>query len=455
MPNHPLQEQIKELPLTPGVYLFKDKNNRVLYVGKSVRLRDRVKSYFTLRSHLGPRTRSMLAEATHIDTISTETELEALLLELELIKKYTPLYNSQWKDDKAYKYIEIKNAGKRRRVGIQRMVVADVWPWVTTTRQKKDPDSLYFGPFPEGTTVNRVITSVRRVFPWCKYRSTDEARREGKACFYSHIELCPGICEGRVTLDEYWKINDQLVTFLKGKKKVVQRYFTQQMSHASEREDFERAAMYRDLLNKLDYITQSFHTSREYLENVNLREDLRAEEVLDLTRLIGQAPPKDPLTFYIEGYDISNLGTQYTVGSRVASVGGEADKSKYRRYRIRREQLPNDFAAMKEMLTRRLKGKDPLPDLLLVDGGKGQLHTVMKVMEELDIPTPIIGLAKRFETIIVPREEGDYEIALPLDSPARRLVTRLRDESHRFAQNYHKLLRSKGMIGTAPKRRSS
>ncbi|NTV30944.1 GIY-YIG nuclease family protein [candidate division WWE3 bacterium] len=442
-----LVPSFESLPQSPGVYLFRDKEGKVLYVGKSVRLKDRVKSYFVLGgSHLGPKTNKLIQTTHNIDHIVTDSEIEALLLESDLIKRHKPPFNTQWKDDKSYKYIQVCFGALRKQRGLHYVVDKKYWPWITTSRKKDDRNSLYFGPFPAGRTVNSVLITLRRIFPWCKYQTFEQYRREEKACFYSHIGLCPGICNGSITLDEYWKIFDHLVLFLHGKKKTVQESFRKNMIDEAENEHFERAAFYRDQLEKINYITQQFHDPHEYLNNVNLREDLRAEELNQLLNVIGMNTEKYLSEFVIEGYDISNLGGLFTVASRVSFKGGDADKSQYRRYRIRREKLPNDFAAMKEVLARRLNGKDPYPDLILIDGGKGQLHAALEVIHQLGHTVPAIGLAKKLETIIVPSSDGYKELTLPANSPARKLVMRIRDESHRFAQSYHKHLRSKYML---------
>lgn len=480
-----LQSQIQQLLQSPGVYLFKDNKGEVLYVGKSVRLRDRVKSYYQVGNNLGPKTKRMIREIKKIDCIETESEIEALILEAELIKKHKPRYNTQWKDDKTYQFVKIENGKLRIEKGIRKMVKNRVWPWVTTSRQKDDLDALYFGPFPEGRTVKEVLKALRKIFPWCKYKSAQQKKRqkkprlrsgqsfggqarlrspEGKAnggqvCLYYHLGLCPGICADKVSLRDYWKTIDQLVLFLLGKKKLVQRNIKKHMDKAAKMRDFEKAAYYRDLSQKIDYVTQNFRDSSEYLENPNLKQDLRRQEVEELLEKLRrvkmfeenhQKHPTGVEGFRIEGYDISNLGKDFTVGSRVVFVGGEPVKSEYRRYKIKTDKLPDDYTALEEVLTRRfnppVSKKDNLPDLILIDGGKGQLSIARKVLVQKKLDLLVTGLAKQHETLIISIGTDRYqEVLLPQDSPALKLVMRVRDESHRFAKAYHKLLRRKSL----------
>jgi excinuclease ABC subunit C len=444
-----IKKQIARLPLTPGIYIYRDGQGKVLYVGKSVRLRDRVKSYFLPLNRIGTKTARLVEHIVKIDHIETDSEIEALLLEADLIKKYRPEFNTQWKDDKNYKYIKIENAVRRARRGLKKVVSDDRWPVVTTARRKDDPDAMYFGPFPEGGTINQVLKVLRRIFPWCQFRTADQARRAKKPCFYSHIGLCPGICSGRISLTEYWEITRNLIIFLKGKKSVLKKEFEKKMRQAAQENKFEKAAEYRDTLRKLDYVTQSFHDSHEYLVNTNLKQDLREEELRGLLAIVDPGMVRFKLSdlenFRIEGYDISNLGKKFTVASQVTFIGGESTKQEYRRYRIRHDQLPDDFAAMREVIKRRIK-KSPLPDLFLIDGGKGQLSVVLGVIHSNLMNVPAIGLAKKFETIIVPTGDLFTQVSLPKDSPALKLLMRIRDEAHRFAQSYHKLLRKKDLV---------
>lgn len=449
------EASLSSLPMRPGVYIFRSKTNTALYIGKSKSIRNRVKQYFTLQSHLGSRTVQLLTETTHIDHIETETEFEALLLEADLIKKNHPAFNTQWKDDKQYLYIKIQNAHYRRSRGISKTLIEERWPGISVARRSDDPEALFFGPFPNGTTVRTVLRTLRHAFPWCKFTTPSMAKRAKRPCFYSHINLCPGICSDSCTLKEYWNTIDQLILLLESKKRTVLRYYEKKMKTASSQQKFEEAGSFRDTLSHITYITQHFHSAHEYAENINLKEDLRIQEIHALFQALKLPLPVNPLQVVIEGYDISNLGKLHTVGSQVVFTGGDPDKSRYRRYKINHKNLPDDFAAMHEMLTRRAKKlvgtkEQQYPDLLLIDGGHGQLSSARSALKEAKITIPIFGLAKKEETLIVLNDRTDgvvfEEIKLPLDSPARTLVQRIRDEAHRFAQRYHKLLRAKSLI---------
>ncbi|MCA9392062.1 GIY-YIG nuclease family protein [candidate division WWE3 bacterium] len=452
--NKNLQKKIDKLPLSPGVYIYRDAKGRILYVGKSVRIRDRVKSYFANYDRLLPKTAQLVLLIRDIEHIVTESEIEALLLEASLIKKHKPFYNTIGKDDKTYVYIKIQNAKYRRRRGITKTVAEDRWPFVTTSRKTDDKDAIYFGPFPQGNTVRNLLKAMRRIFPWCKYSSRQQLKRAGKACFYSHINLCPGICDDSFGLKDYWHEIDRLLLFLEGKRSQVQKQLINKMNSASKIQDYESAAGFRDTLVQIDYITQNFRGSGAYLENPNLIDDVRANEITELFDVLGLPLTKDPLQIVIEGYDISNLGKENTVASRVTFLGGEPFKQLYRRYKIKRNKLPDDFAAMQEVIRRRIKSEDAMPDLILIDGGKGQVAAVSQVLQKFEVTVPYFGLAKRVETIIQPKdydqivdEESDYnEILLAKDSAARKLIQRVRDEAHRFAQRYHKKLRAERLI---------
>ena len=221
-----LNKQLQELPKLPGVYLFYDNSAKLLYVGKANSLFDRVSSYFHRLDLLGPKTQKLVSLIKHIDHITTETELEALLLEADLIKRHKPPYNIQWKDDKFYKFIAInlKSQISNLKAKTQNSKLNETWPIVTTSRRQEDPRTYYFGPFPQGKTVSDVLKTLRRIFPWCKYSGPP---RDKKPCFYYHLGLCPGICAGAITINDYSKIIADLVRFLQGGKvKILKEWQT-------------------------------------------------------------------------------------------------------------------------------------------------------------------------------------------------------------------------------------
>ena len=445
-----LETSISKLPKRPGIYIFRDETQKPLYIGKSKSIKERVKQYFTLRSHLGKRTHRLIKESVCIDYVETETEFEALLLEADYIKRYKPPFNTQWKDDKQYLYIKIQNANVKKKKGITVTLNEKRWPYVSISRRIDDPDALFFGPFPSSTIVRAVLRTLRRVFPWCKYASDKEHINAKRPCFYSHIGLCPGICKNTSTLKQYWGEIDHLVRLLNGNKKSVLKHYETLMNTASRKLDYETAAQHRDTISQLHYITQNFHSARDYAANINLKEDVRAKEIVALYRALLLQAPQDIHAVVIEGFDISNLGKTNTVGSHVVFVGGDPEKSRYRRYKINHKDLPDDFAAMGEMLSRRFKklssDKSERVDLILIDGGAGQLSVAIQAAEKYGITVPIFGLAKKEETLVTQTEDTYTQFTLPKTSEARALVQRIRDEAHRFAQRYHKLLRSKQML---------
>lgn len=476
-----LAAQISRLPQSPGVYIFRDKNGQTLYVGKSVRLQERVKSYFKTSQILGPRTRRMVQSIDKVHHIPTASELEALLLEADLIKRLKPKYNIQWRDDKGYKYIKIENARSGTQ-GLKEGREIKQWPYVTTSRKADDPHSLYFGPFPEGRTVTQVLKTLRKIFPWCHYKDKAALKRSGRPCLYYHLKQCPGICAGKISLREYWKIIHELIAFLSSNKEKLIWQYRQAMQQAAASRNFERAAYFRDKLHQLEYITQQFHQSSEYLQNPNLVEDIREQEIKALLRVLENNLPSFLISriqqsissiasFRIEAYDISNLGPEHTSASRVVFVGGEPDKSAYRRYRINLKKTPNDIAALREALQRRFRNYpgnsqetsegtpkttqpfNHLPHLILIDGGKGQVRVGLEVLaaKNLHLSTAVVGLAKREEDLILPiyKDQAPFwatgfkTIRLKRNSPALKLLQRTRDEAHRFAKKYHRYLRRK------------
>ncbi len=443
--NLKLKKQISMLSEQPGVYVYKDYKKQIIYIGKSVNIKNRVKSYFVNSKLLGPKTSQLVKNIVSVESISTDSEIEALLLESVLVKKHKPYFNIALKDDKNFKYIKILNGKYRNNIGITKVINQDVWPAITTERKITDPNALYFGPFPDGTIVIQVLKIFRQIFPWCKYQSHQEFLRNHKPCFYSHIRLCPGICNNSFTLKQYWDNFDRLIQVLNLKKDNLLSNLYKQMHKASINEEFEKATKIRDMITKIGYILQEFHAPEDYSINPNLRIDIRSEEINSLFNILNIKLNKDINDIRIEGYDISNFGSAYTVASQVTFIGGEPDKTQYRRYKINERELPNDYAAITEVISRRFKLKNQIniPDLILIDGGKGQLQSGLKSLSNRNLYIPMIGLAKKNETIIKLESNHISPISLNQNSPALKLIQRIRDESHRFANKYQRLLHQK------------
>lgn len=393
-----------KIPHKPGVYTYKDSKGSVLYVGKAIDLYSRVASYFN--KDVLPKTVALVEKIASIDTIIVESELEALILEANLIKKNLPPFNVRLLDDKDYLYIGLTREDFPKVVTLRRMDLG---------KMKK-----YWGPFPSTRTVRDSLKLLRRVFPWC-------AGKGRRACFYYHLGLCPGACTGVISKQDYNKIIRNFSKFLDGEKQELVEDLTKEMMKASENQRFEQAGEIKKMLSGINYMTQTNRVS-SYLQNPNFLEDERMLALQQLQKDLNLSK----LPERVEGYDISNIAGKEAVGSMVVLTNGEIDKSQYRKFKIHITGRPNDVAMHKEMLSRRLKHSEwPLPDLIIVDGGRGQARAVK-------LTIPIFGLAKRMEWLYPP--EGEV-IKLPRKSLSLKLLQRLRDESHRFAITYHRKLR--------------
>jgi excinuclease ABC subunit C len=573
-----LKEQLPSIPAKAGVYLMKDVNGKVIYVGKAVNLRSRVRSYFHASADHSPKTHYLRQDIADLDFIVTASELEALILECNLIKKYQPRYNVRLKDDKRYPYIKI--------------TWQEPYPRIFTVRRMQNDGAKYYGPFTATWAVSQTLDLLRKIFPYltCKREITGQDRR---ACLYYHIGRCPGPCIGAVSQEEYRALVRQICRFLEGKSEKIIDDLRAQMTAASERLEFERAVTLRDQIVALErvierqrvvssalanedviafarqdgdacvqvfFIRQGKLIGREYFvlegaadedarqimtsfvkqfydkaayvppeillqsgidealiiqswlrskrgtkvalkvprrgqkkELVQMAAEnaaetlahLRAQWLLDegksveaLAELqehleLAQPPAR------IECYDISNLQGQAATGSMVVFVKGVPRKSDYRRFKIRTVEGADDYAMMQEVLRRRFSravegtGKEGgpakdaawaiLPDLVVVDGGKGQINAALEVMDEYGLreAVPVVGLAKEREEIFVPGQPEP--ILLPRSSQGLFLMQRIRDEAHRFALQYHRRLREKKTLastleeipGIGPRRRQA
>ncbi len=405
-----------KLPHKSGVYQFFNSKKEIIYVGKAIDLNKRVASYFN--KEVAGKTAALVSQIKSVETIIVESELEALILEANLIKKYRPLYNIRLMDDKDYLYIGITK---------------EEFPKVITVRKKDlKPIKKYYGPFPSSRTVKDTLKLLRRVFPWCS-NPPGVRNKNLRACFYYHIKLCPGACVGLISKDDYNKIIQRFSKFLDGKKEELVKELTNEMTVFSKDEKFEEAAKIKKTLEGIFYLTQT-NRAQVYLENPNFLEDENKTALEQLKNDLNL----EKLPERIEGYDISNIGGKESVGSLVVLTNGEIDKSQYRRFKIHMTGKPNDVGMHREMMRRRLKNDWPLPDLIIIDGGRGQVRGAKMELNLAKIDIPIFGLAKREEWLYPP--EGDI-IKLPKKNLSLRLLQKLRDESHRFAVSYHRKLR--------------
>lgn len=339
-----------------------------------------------------------------------------------MIKKYLPKYNIKLIDGKLYPSIKI--------------TVKDKYPKVLFVRKHDDPKALYFGPYTNAESVRMVLKKIRRIFP---YQAVNN--HPNKLCLYYHLGLCP--CPS-VTHDiGYKKTVKHIIDFLNGNVKKVVRELEKEREEKSKIENFEEAKNIQRQIDAISLITGQFHKPFEYELNPNLRSDVIGEQLSSLKKILNENNVMTKYLDRIECYDISNTSGLNATASMVVLTDGEIDTSSYRRFKIRGDYRlkPNDFAMMKEVLTRRIKHSNwPFPSLIVVDGGKGQVSSANEVLGLLKLNIPLIGLAKREETIITSHLK---EISLPKDSQALHLIMKIRDEAHRFAITYHKKLRSK------------
>lgn len=541
-----LQEKLNSIPTNPGVYLMKDDTGKILYVGKASSLSRRVNSYFGPNAKLHAITPSLMPHVRDLDYIITDNEIEALILENNLIKKHKPRYNIQLKDDKRYPYLKLS---------------AGDFPSISMIRTVERDGAKYFGPFTHAKATRQTLKEITKAFP---VRTCDLAIEEGKGnhrpCLDFHIGRCLGPCTGEVTKEEYQEVVRGITLFLKGNGKETIKELAEKMKAAAAQLDFERAAQIRDRIESIQKVLERQKISRsdsedqdiiafhqkdsevcvqifmvrggkmsdkehffmtgteeispsdiltafveQYYEHASfvpktiiLQDKLEMQEVIetwlkekrgsfvtlhvpqkgrklemvemaaknaratlerersqmglkkeDNPGLIGLREvlslPRQPRR--IDAFDISNLGGSMAVGSMVVFGDGKPNKSEYRRYRIRTVKGQDDFAMMREVISRRflasIEGDTPFPDLVLIDGGKGQLNAALAALKDLEMEErpPIIGLAKKFEHIFLPGESAP--VVLSDRDPALHLIQRIRDEAHRFAVAYHRILRGR------------
>jgi excinuclease ABC subunit C len=433
-----LKRQVKELPTRPGIYIYRNAKGDVIYVGKAKSLRHRVGSYF--HSDLDPvsKTAALVSNIHSLEHIEVGSEFEALILEAELIKKYRPKYNIMLKDDKSYLYIVIRQAVTDEKIKYLRVETAR-----KTDLEKIKGLKEVFGPYPDGRTAKEILRMLRKVFPYadCSDGKFSRYRKLKNPCLFGHLGLCLAPCVNN-TPEDIRKINKSINSIKKillGKSSEIIVDFKKLMDAYSKNEDYEEAARLRDILAKFNYLSQDFKLPEEYIENPYLVSDLLKNSLEEIKAAL---PVITTLPNRIECFDIANISGKDAVASMVVATDGRIDKSQYKRFKIKLKDEPDDFNMMREVLTRRLKRTDwPKPDFILLDGGKGQLSTILSVMDELQIHIPVSGLAKKNETLVYRNNDVFFEVKLPEDNQGMRLLIQLRNEAHRFAQAYHHKLR--------------
>lgn len=422
------------IPTEAGCYLFKDANGKVIYVGKAKNLKNRVTSYFS--SNLLPKTKQMVRGAESISFVKVRNEFEALLLEANLVKKYNPKYNVELKDGKSPLYIGITD---------------DYYPRIITFRKPemgKLKLKTYFGPFLSGLMARKILNRVRHVFPFATHYPTK------RICIYSQIGLC-NPCPSKIEKTDdlsfkkelrknYLRKVRNIKMLLGGNVNLVGRVLEKEMREYSDQEKFEKAREISLQIRALENITKS-EDVEGYIENPNFLEDIRQRELRDLKNILSRYFTCRKLS-RIECFDIAHFAGAGTTASMVTFINGEADKKYYRHFKMYNMEKSSDVSSMREVLERRLKYlEDPsaalrtgwgVPDLIIVDGGKPQVSIAMEVLEEMNLTNiPLVGLAKRYETIVLKKNNSFVEIRV--NGEALKLLQRIRDEAHRFARRLH------------------
>jgi len=389
-----------------------------LYIGKAKNLKSRVKSYFQTKN-LGLKTKILVSQIKDISYIRVASEIEALLLEANLIKKYQPKYNIELKDNKSYPFIKI--------------TIHEEYPRILSVRKIEKDKAKYFGPFPNTSSLRYVLKLLRKMFPYCT------CKNHPKSCLYASLGLCPHP-KHEIGIIEYKKNINRIISFLEGHKTLVTNDLKREMEKNAKNQNFEIADKLKNQIQIINDLTNPKITPSQYIENPNLIFDRRNEELSDIRKTFNLA--NNPVR--IECYDISNISGKEATGSMVVFINGEESKKDYRRFKIKSKNTPDDTLMLKEVFRRRFNNSNwPYPDLIVVDGGKGQLSSLISVLDEIKQKIPSIALAKKKEEIFMEKNEKIVMITLPKNFPALNLLIRLRNEAHRFAKNYFILLHEK------------
>jgi excinuclease ABC subunit C len=444
-----LLARARELPKTPGVYLMKDEKGRVIYIGKSASLRDRVSSYFLPSTKLEFKKQGLLDEVIEFDILHADSEVEALLIENRLIKDVQPKYNARLLDDKTFPYLMV--------------TMGDDYPGVFVTRVPHDKNAKLFGPFTSVAQLREAVTLMQRAF---KYRTchleileSDEKRKFFRPCLLHAINQCTAPCADKISREAYRADINRFLRFVEGDQKQILREMQRDMTTAAERLDFETAAKLRDEIKALRSLGNRAEKGDEHYWQPEAFVADPQEGVEALQKALGlEAPPR-----VVEGFDIAHLQGSEMVGSLVCFIDGVPFKNGYKRFKIRHGQGNNDYLSLQEVVTRRYReagiGGELFPEVILIDGGLGQLNAALDAFKLMDVRPPmVVSLAKQEELIFV---QGRSEpLKLPRNNTGLKLLQYVRDEAHRFAQHYHHILRRKQQIADdiasgrrAPKRR--
>jgi excinuclease ABC subunit C len=399
-----IKKIVAKLPKSPGIYKFYDAKNRLIYIGKATSLRDRVGSYFTGAHDL--KTEKLVSEIKNIKFEQTDTVLEALILESNLIKKNQPKYNIREKDDKSFAYFLITKNDDFSRVLI-----------VRKTDLAKYPSRKIFGPCLSKHQMEIALKIIRRIFP---FHSRKQKTEQG--CLDFQLGRCPGPYAGAISRKDYQKNIRGIEMILSGRKKSLVKKIEKEMKAHAKKHEFEKAAELRNKIFALQHIQDVALISND---------------------AIHLEPDSSSSVFRIEGYDISNVGGDYAVGSMVVFVDRKPDKSQYRKFKIKTVLGINDVAMIREVLTRRLKNDWPLPKVILIDGGKGHLNTAENVLKDFKLDIPVVAIAKgptrkKLDLYYTKNAHQHFEIVSDIV-----LLEKIRNEAHRFAIAYHRNLRQR------------
>ena len=466
MKDFNLEEELKNLPTGPGVYLHHNSDGEIIYIGKAKNLKNRVSQYFQTSRERSVKIQMMVSHIAYFEYILTETENDALLLENRLIKKYMPKYNTMLKDGKTYPYIKL--------------TTEEDFPRLFKTRTVKKDKNKYYGPYPHADAVNEIIELLNNVYKLrtCQKKLPEDIGKK-RACLNYHIGKCDAPCENRITCDSYAEKISQVKKYLDGDSAEIIRYLKSEMLAASDKMEYEKAGEYKNLLQAATRIKSELSKRKDWKVLEQNEEKIRAEEkqtkgaAEELSSLLGI-----DYAVRMESFDISNTSGTESVASMVVYENGRPKKSDYRKFKIKTVKGPDDYASMAEVLERRFTHNrknecsdssfSNLPDLLLIDGGKGQVHAVLEVIEKLSkdgmtelLGIPVCGMVKDNRHRTRGLFYNDREYIMEKNSESFKLLTRIQDETHRFAIEYHRSLRSKvqtksvldGIEGIGPKRR--
>lgn len=431
----------RSLPHEPGVYLYKDTQGTVIYVGKAKDLNKRVHQYFSRTDSLGIKTQKLVSNIYEIETIKTQNEFDALILESKLIRELNPKYNIIAKDDKSPLYVSISLDEELPRITCIRKSA-----WVA--REKR----LLFGPFQSGRTIRSLLRQLRVIAPYCSQK-----QRNGVPCFYTHIGLCapcasvlskqPDSEDRQMKVRTYRRNIVRIADIFSGKSLVVMHELEDEMKRLAAAEQFEEAEHCKRLVLRLRNLLSAKYDPSLYIETDSFVESVYEDEMNALREQLLPYYPHLSAIRRIECIDISNTQGTNATGSLVVLQDGKPETSSYKRFKIRIKNTPNDFLMVREVVRRRLAHTEwEYPDLLVIDGGKGQVSSARIQVLQTAPTLPLVGLAKRFEEIIVPDGNDFVTLRLPVHNKALHMLERIRDESHRFALHYHRLLRKKTFL---------